>query len=398
MGEISGVPTADINNVDGFFTTQGGGSGITPNAMPAAGVTGTVLVGNGAITTNPQVTLDFNIGSLDSNRFTKIAARNDVGNVQIAIKANGTLWYWAAPDTDYMTWGTQDSTWRQYGTDTDWTDISSAEQCFSAVKGGDLMFTGRGSYRQRGDGSTSNAYTWIVVNSSLNWVVTSLGWRLHAALTDTGHVYTCGYNYSYMAGRGTTSGSSSTLTREKNNLTGCTHVASSMYRHLKITKDGNVYSTGRNNQSISGPLITSTSDINGPTLSYSGGDIVKMFKGNYYAYFGLTTTGQLRFAGEAGSRCRPDGSTTDMKGTAGMGLIDGGATGYTFYNWSQTGSTNQWPAVAIKNGQMTIGGGNLGYTLKQSLGYAANTTAWVNVGSATATTASVGNIHIVVSW
>jgi hypothetical protein len=61
MAEISGVPTADINNVDGFFTTQGGGGGITPNAMPAAGVNGTTLIGSATIPTNPNVTLDFNI-------------------------------------------------------------------------------------------------------------------------------------------------------------------------------------------------------------------------------------------------------------------------------------------------------------------------------------------------
>jgi len=33
MGQISGVSTADLNNVDGFFTTQGGGGG-TPTATP----------------------------------------------------------------------------------------------------------------------------------------------------------------------------------------------------------------------------------------------------------------------------------------------------------------------------------------------------------------------------
>ena len=40
MAEISGVPTADIDNVDGFFTTQGGG---------------------GTATTTPTFTLDANV-------------------------------------------------------------------------------------------------------------------------------------------------------------------------------------------------------------------------------------------------------------------------------------------------------------------------------------------------
>ena len=37
MGEISGISTADLNNVDGFFTTQGGGGGtVTPTPQTAS--------------------------------------------------------------------------------------------------------------------------------------------------------------------------------------------------------------------------------------------------------------------------------------------------------------------------------------------------------------------------
>tara|TARA_R110000772_G_scaffold243753_1_gene356725 strand:- start:264 stop:1097 length:834 start_codon:yes stop_codon:yes gene_type:complete len=36
MGEISGISTADLNNVDGFFTTQGGGSTVTPTPQTAS--------------------------------------------------------------------------------------------------------------------------------------------------------------------------------------------------------------------------------------------------------------------------------------------------------------------------------------------------------------------------
>ena len=43
MGEISGVSTADIDNVDGFFTTQTGGGGSGATANPIA--TGAQLFG-----------------------------------------------------------------------------------------------------------------------------------------------------------------------------------------------------------------------------------------------------------------------------------------------------------------------------------------------------------------
>jgi hypothetical protein len=43
MGEISGVPTADIDNVDGFYTTQtGGGTGPVENPI----TTGAQLFGS----------------------------------------------------------------------------------------------------------------------------------------------------------------------------------------------------------------------------------------------------------------------------------------------------------------------------------------------------------------
>lgn len=396
MASISGQSTANIDQVDGFFTTQGG-SGIIPNTMPAAGVNGTVLIGNGIILTNPIVTLALNIGITDANSFTKITCRFDK-IAMIAIKSDGSLWYWAEPGTIYMQWGTADSTWRQYGTDTDWTDISSETQCFSAVKGGDLMFVGKGGNRQRGDGSTSNVQQWTVVNSALTWVATSMGYRIHGAVTSTGQAYFCGYNYDYQTGQGTQSGSNATLTREQFSLTGCTDVAAASYRHCKILKDGNIYSQGRNSSNFSGPAITSTSDINGPLLSYNGGDIVKIFRGSYYVYMALTTTGQLRFAGEGNYRARPDGSQTDMKGTASFGLIDGGATGYTHYAGFAVSTQNNNPAVAIKNGQMTLGGGSGSYPIKQALGSPANTTAWINVGSTGAVGCAQSGSQITASW
>jgi len=397
MASISGQSTTKINDVDGFYTTQGGGSGISPNTIPGAGVNGTVLIGNGSLATNPLVTIDFNIGITDANSFTKITCRTDT-LAMIAIKSDGSLWYWAQAGATYMNWGTADATWRQYGTDTDWTDVSSETQCFSAVKGGDLMFVGLGSYRQRGDGSTSATTSWIVSNSALTWVATSLGYRLHGAVTSTGHAYFCGYNYDYMTGQGTQSGSNATLTREQFSLTGCTDVAAGSYRHCKILKDGNIYSQGRNASNFSGPGVTSTGDVNGPLLSYSGGDIVEIFRGTYWSYMALTSTGQLRFAGEAAYRVRPDGSTTDMKGSSSFGLIDGGATGYTHYEAFAISTQNTWPAVAIKSGQMTVGGGSGSYKIKEALGSPANTTSWINVGSTGSVGCAQSLVQITASW
>ena len=60
MAEISGVPTADIDNVDGFFTTQGGGGGTSTLPTPTIAVSGgtfgaiSIVVTNHSSYTNPN--------------------------------------------------------------------------------------------------------------------------------------------------------------------------------------------------------------------------------------------------------------------------------------------------------------------------------------------------------
>lgn len=69
MGEISGVSTADIDNVDGFFTTQSSGGGGTASTTPtisvAQGLFGsiTVTVTNHSSYTNPNYSVVAKVGS-----------------------------------------------------------------------------------------------------------------------------------------------------------------------------------------------------------------------------------------------------------------------------------------------------------------------------------------------
>jgi hypothetical protein len=397
MAEISGVPTADIDNVDGFFTTQGGG-GITPNAMPAAGVNGTTLVGGATIPTNPIVTAPFNISTTTSHTFTKIQVRNDRDNAIIALKADGTLWYNIGTGVPFSSWAVTDSTWRQYGLDTDWTDIAAGNAVFTAVKGGALLFNGNGGFYQRGDGFATSTTSWIVTNNTLTWAQTSLGYYNAMSLTTSGEVYCCGYNWNYQTGQGTTAGSTLTYTREQLNITGATFIQCGAYNSNRIIASGNIYVTGGNNQNLAGPLITVTGDINGPLLSYNGGDVVFVSPATYFNVFAINTSGQLMFAGGSSNYTRPDNSTTQQKGALGMGIIDGGATGYTFYGTTQVTSSTTSPCLAIKNGQLLMGGGSFSYKIKEALGSPANTTTWVNVGSTGITAAAGGQQVIITSW
>ncbi len=70
MAEISGVPTADIDNVDGFYTTQGGSA--TPTTTPTLSVATTTL-GGATVTVS-------NAGSLGNANYT---CEVDVGGTQI---------------------------------------------------------------------------------------------------------------------------------------------------------------------------------------------------------------------------------------------------------------------------------------------------------------------------
>ena len=396
MSEISGISTNLIDKVDGFFTTQGGG--ITPNAIPAAGVNGTTLVGSTTIPTNLLVTVDFNISPVAPHTFTKIQVRHNMDNAIIALKADGTLWYNIGTGVAYTSWAVTDSTWRQYGLDTDWTDIAASNDVFTAVKGGALMFNGNGGYIQRGDGIANASNGWIVTNNTLTWAKTSLGYYNAMSLTTSGEVYCCGYNWNYQTGQGTTAGSTLTYTRDQFNITGATFIQCGSYNSNRIIASGNIYSTGNNSQNLAGPLITLTGDINGPLLSYNGGDVVFVSPPTYWNVFAINTSGQLMFAGSSSNYSRPDNSTTAQKGALGMGIIDGGATGYTFYGTMQNSSGSSSPCFAIKNGQLSMGGGTNSLLIKQALGSPVNTYAWVNVGSTGITAAGGGQTIIIASW
>lgn len=69
MGEISGVPTSDIDNVDGFFTTQTGGGGGTATTTPTISLTEglfgsvSVEVTNHSGYTNPNYSANSKVGA-----------------------------------------------------------------------------------------------------------------------------------------------------------------------------------------------------------------------------------------------------------------------------------------------------------------------------------------------
>lgn len=340
------------------------------------------MYGQASIWANPDVTPDFNIGlAYTANSFVKIVTVTSIGVQFHALKSDGTLWYWST-STTYMASPnfTADGTWRQYGTDTDWTDIDGGQNCWGAVKGGNLMFLGNGAYRQRGDGSTSTVSVWTTVNTAGNWVSIQMNYRHAWAINSLGEAYATGYGYDYMTGQGTTS-TIATYTREQNNLTNIVEAAGGYRCSMLRNSSGDVYFTGNNTNGYAGPQITSTASQNGPVLAVSSATNYVCAVLCSFAYDGgchIDSTGYLRFHGEGSGWLRPDNSTVDAKGaSSGLQLTSAG-TGWTFYDASEwSGNTGQRLGVGIKSGQMWCGGSS-SISFKAVFGLTASV-AWVQI-------------------
>jgi hypothetical protein len=396
----NGIAVADIASINGQDVPSGGG-GITANTIASSGVQS---LSNASIFNNSAVTSDFAIGPATSHTFTKIVLSRQYKQA-FAIKSSGQLWYWAIDDT-YMSssYFTTDGTWRQYGTDTDWTDIAAGENCFGAVKGGDMMFIGYGHYRQRGDGSTSSVSNWTTTNNTLTWSKVAMGYRLTVGITTGGHAYATGYGYDYMSGQGSTS-TISTFTREQNSLTNIVQAVVGRRCSVYLNSSGDVYYTGNNGQNTAGPEITSTSDVNGPTLQSSSADrvISKLGEPSYYGTCHIDSDGYLRHVGYGAHRMRPDDDTTHSQGADGMRKLTSAGNGWTYFsaqNWGQTGSQDQ-TAVGIQNGALKFGGKGSS-VFKAALGLTVDDT-WETIKSSGVTSVALngeGNnaLHSQIIW
>jgi len=318
------------------------------------------MYGSTNVWANPAVTKPFNIGpAYTTNAFTKIVASRSYLQF-FALKSDGTLWYWSI-DSSWMSGSffTSDGTWRQYGSDTDWTDICPGQNTFGAIKNGNIMFIGYAAYRQRGDGSTTSVSNWTTVNTAGNWVKIVQGYRCTWAINSSGEAYSTGYGYDYMTGQGTTA-TIDTFTREKNSLTNIVDVAFGYRCTWLRNSSGDVYFTGNNSQNYAGPQITATQDRNGPLLAVdSSTDYVcaKVCDHSYHGGCHIDSDGYLRHNGEGQSFLRPDGSTIDSKGSSSGRQLTNAGNGWTFYSAGDlSGSTSEHFGIGIKSGALRIGG------------------------------------------
>jgi hypothetical protein len=98
MAEINGVPTSDINGVNGFFTTQGGGvASTTPTISVEGGTFGSIAitVTNASSYTNPNYSVEAKVGStvtvLDSSVTRELdSSSNHIGSLLTFVDSNSS--------------------------------------------------------------------------------------------------------------------------------------------------------------------------------------------------------------------------------------------------------------------------------------------------------------------
>jgi len=348
MASISGQSTANINQVDGFFTTQGGGT----SPEPIINSSGVQIAANGTFPYNTNISLEFNRSAVAPYNFVSIAGSASFNQI-FAVRDDGTLWAYVLATAWISQMNLPQGQWTQYGTDTDWEQVDSATNGWGFIKGGEYWYVGYGLFGLRGDGSTTTIGAPQMMNNTFTWTKLSMGSQTLALVNSAGEVYTTGSNNSYGTGLGVNSGTTTTLTRESASLTGVTDISCG-YQTLRIVTGGNVYSTGSNNYLSSGPLAVGPT-INGPILGYNGGDIVKVFAGRDHTV-AITNTGEVRHAG-VGFGKRLDNITTNLTGYSGQAneqftLLTGAGSGWTDYATSNTQSANFITQLAIKNGEV----------------------------------------------
>ena len=353
MASISGQNTSNIDQVDGFFTTQGGGATAAPVVT-----NGTQLGQVSEAWFNTAITPDFFRSPTTTHKFVKLASLHDFGQY-IGIKANGELWYYANVSTYAQGMFTTLNAWTQYGTDTDWTDVTGGQICWGFIKGGNFHFMGYGGWRMRGDGGADSPIYPELISSAETWEEVSMSNQTTCIRNTSGEMFFAGYNYDYGTGQGTTAGQTATFTQEQNSLTGVTYHTAG-YRRCIMVKGGSIYTTGNNQNLMAGPLVSTNADINGPIITYSGTDITKVSSFGDDATLAITTGGQIRFAGSGSQYPRPDNSSMNQQGTTGQSneafsILTGAGSGWTYIGGGKTTSASNY-GFGIQNGQAKIGG------------------------------------------
>lgn len=270
MSKFIGVDTSNIDNVNGFFSTQGGGDGVTP--VPATTDTGIVLCVKNSNLRGPYSQATFADYANPAHMFqvselTGVAEINAGFNAWGVLLTNGDLYIGAHQNGAYMGVSSTDSS----------TAISNATLVLSltgvskfgfisngimAIKtNGELYWAGSTSgvltSAGTGQGTTNAFYEWKQIGTDTDWydIAPFPGYPYQViaikGASGSRYLYAAGYNNSYGTGQGTNSGSLGSFTRVKSAAStdlseSFSKVAISYGSCLAVTENGKLFSWGEN--------------------------------------------------------------------------------------------------------------------------------------------------------
>jgi len=312
MSKIIGVDTSNIDNVNGFFVTQGGGV----TAAPVTKDSGVVICPYNLAPYGPFSKAEASgynnpINMLQVSDITGVQKLDQNTNQFSVLKTNGDLYAgcWTIPNAIGVNSTDSSDARDNGGVVLSLTGVSKVSHHFGgmfAIKtDGTLWWSGNVSSYLNNTGhgqSTSNSqYKWSQVGTDTDWVDIIADWSYpYTAIAIKGssgsqYLYSCGYNASYATGLGTSSGTTLQWTRVKSAAS--TDLAESFaYIHmtyggcLAITESGKLFSWGENQYSALG--AGSSTDKPYATQVGSDTDWSKAWV-NRFGSFALKTNGTL---------------------------------------------------------------------------------------------------------
>ena len=164
-----------------------------------------------------------------------------------ALKSDGTLWAWGANAVGQMGIGKASEDVRspiQVGRDRDWTAIATDVTSTLALKrNGSLWWWGINSSGVSGDGSVDDKSLPVQSRSATNWTAITSGFIHYAGLRADGSLWCWGAGY---LGPWRDDGTDSRFMKQVGDSTNWTMVAAGFYHLLALRSDGSLWAWGNN--------------------------------------------------------------------------------------------------------------------------------------------------------
>lgn len=306
-------------------------------------------------------------GQVYRNNYQRMAGSGNSGQ-RFSIR-NGALW--ASGRNSFGQLGDGTTTDRslqvRIGTATNWVLLSSDSIHTLGIRAdGTLWSWGNNAYGQLGDGTTTSHNAPVQVGSGTNWVAVSTGLYHSVALRSDGTVWTWGYNSSGQLGNGGTANGTSPA--QISGLTNITSIAAGREHNIALRSDGTLWAWGLNasGQLGNGATTNLVSPVQiGAVTSWAsiaaGGD----------ASFGIRANGTLWAFGDNRYGQLGNGSTTSGNTPAQVG---------TDQNWTSVSAGNSHTLALKSTGTLWSWGRNSSAQLGD--GTAVDRSVPVQVGTA----------------